>query len=347
MRKISNRIVFFVLAAMLIAGAAVAQDFVLPRVSPAASVGQRIGITDVTISYHRPSVNGRELWGALVPYDTVWRAGANDNTTITFTDDVRIEGEPLAAGTYGLHMIPGESDWTVIFSNDSVAWGSFSYDPALDALRVTVAPESADFAEQLYYGFENVTRDAADAYLHWGEKKVYFNIEVDTLDVAVDYIRGRLRHVPGFAWQGWNQAAQFCLQNNVNLEEAMQWVDRSISMEENAQNLMVKGGLLSQMGKTSEAAEFFAKAVDSGNEAQVNAIGYFFLFQVSDPDKAIEVFKKNTVDHPDSWNVWDSLGEAYANKGDNDAARKNYEKALGMAPDGQKGRIQGVLDGLK
>jgi hypothetical protein len=117
----------------------------LPRPSQHAVVTQRIGITDITIKYHRPLVNKREIWGKVVPYGQVWRAGANENTTISFSDPVTIEGKQLAKGIYGLHMIPGQNEWTVIFSNEHTAWGSFTYKQDDDALRVTVKSKPADF----------------------------------------------------------------------------------------------------------------------------------------------------------------------------------------------------------
>src|SRR5579871_2935493 len=131
----------------LLASLCFAQSALLdvPRQSQHAVVMQRIGVTDITINYHRPEVNKRTIFGGVVPYGEVWRAGANENTTIRFTDPVTIEGKPLDPGTYGMHMIPGEKEWTVIFSKMSTAWGSFSYDPKEDALRVTVTPQASDF----------------------------------------------------------------------------------------------------------------------------------------------------------------------------------------------------------
>ena len=120
----------------------------LPRQSQHAVIMQRIGITNITINYSRPQVKGRKVFGGLEPYGKLWRAGANENTTITFTDPVTIEGKPLDPGTYGLHMIPAESEWTVIFSKANTSWGSFTYDPAEDALRVTVRPQTAEFTKR-------------------------------------------------------------------------------------------------------------------------------------------------------------------------------------------------------
>jgi hypothetical protein len=135
----------------------------LPRGSQHATVMQRIGITDVTINYHRPLVKGRQIWGKVVPYGEVWRAGANENTTITFADAVTIEGKPLAKGVYGLHMLPGEKEWTVIFSKVHTAWGSFTYDQKDNALRVTVKPQASEVHEALTYDFDDVKPDSAVA----------------------------------------------------------------------------------------------------------------------------------------------------------------------------------------
>ena len=133
----------------------------LPRASQHAVVTQRIGITDVSINYHRPLVNKRKIWGGVVPYGDVWRAGANENTTIAFSDPVSVEGKTLPKGTYGLHMIPGENEWTVIFSRNSTSWGSFTYDQKEDALRVAVKPQPAEFHEALTYDFDDTSTKMA------------------------------------------------------------------------------------------------------------------------------------------------------------------------------------------
>jgi hypothetical protein len=149
------------------------------RASLKASVMQRIGVdTDITIVYSRPGVKGRKIWGGLVPYNEVWRAGANENTTFEVSKDVLINGQKLPAGKYGLHMLPGEKEWTIIFSKDNSAWGSFSYKKDDDALRITVTPKEAPDQEWLSYGFENLAGTSATAYLWWEKLKVPFEVEV-------------------------------------------------------------------------------------------------------------------------------------------------------------------------
>jgi tetratricopeptide (TPR) repeat protein len=318
----------------------------LPQVSQKATVSQTIGLTDITISYHRPGVKGRQIWGGLVPYGEVWRAGANENTTISFSSPVKVEGQPLAAGTYGLHMIPNEGDWTIAFSTVSWAWGSFSYDPEEDALRVAVKPQPAPFKEWLAYDFEDPGPDSVKVVLRWEKLAVPFTVLVDTPAVVVANIRKELRGLPRFSWQGWNQAAAYCAREKVNLDEAMEWADRSIGVQEDFANLRTKAALLELKGDTGAAEKLRARALPLATEVELNAYGYQLLAQ-DKVAEAIEVFKKNVKDHPESWNVWDSLGEAYARQGDKASAMENYTHALGMAPQDQKERIEGILKHLK
>src|SRR5437899_8369988 len=188
-----------------------ATELNIPRVSQRGTVSQRIGLTDITIAYHRPAVGGREIWGKTVPYGKVWRAGANENTTITFTDDVTVEGKPLAAGSYGLHTFPDKDQWTIIFSKNSTSWGSFSYDEKEDALRVSVKPHAAEPFETLTYTFDDVKPDSAVATLRWEKLAVPFQIGVDVKAVVVPGIKKELRHVGGFNWARYDARADWAL----------------------------------------------------------------------------------------------------------------------------------------
>ncbi|HTO77099.1 MAG TPA: DUF2911 domain-containing protein [Thermoanaerobaculia bacterium] len=320
---------------------------VLPQASPEASVEQTVGLTQMAIHYHRPAVAKRKIWGGLVPYGEIWRAGANENTTITFSSPVSIEGQKLAAGTYGLHMIPTEKQWTVAFSNVSVAWGSFSYDPKEDALRVAVDPEKAPFEERLSYRFEDPTDKSVRAVLRWEEVAVPIRITVDTPAVVVESLRAQLRGLPRFSWQGWNAAANYCLQNGVNLDEASTWADRSVSMNQNFTNLRTKAGLLEAKGDTKDAADLRAKALQVATETDMNLYGYQLLGEKK-YDDAIAVFQKNVKNYPKSWNTYDSLGEAYLAKGDKKQAADLYGKAMAMTTDdAQKKRISDILARIK
>ena len=337
------------LAVLVTANAALGQAFSplkTPQASPEASVDQVVGVTDVRISYHRPAVNKRKVWGELVPYKEVWRAGANENTTIFFSSDVSVGGQKLAAGTYGLHMIPTESDWTIIFSKQNAAWGSFSYDQKEDAARITATPQPAEFQERLGYTFEDPTDTSVQVALRWEKLKVAFPVTVDTPQVVVESLRKELRGLGRFFWQGWNQAAAYCLRNNVNLDEALQWADESTKIAENFTNLRTKAGLLEKKGDTKTAEALRARSLALATETEMNAYGYQLLGQKK-TEEAIEAFKKNVKDHPASWNVYDSLAEAYATKGDKKQATELYMKARGMAPESQRKRIDEALAKLR
>jgi len=317
----------------------------LPQASPSASVSQTVGMTDITISYHRPAVNQRKVWGELVPYGLPWRAGANENTTITFSSPVTAGGKPLAAGTYGLHMIPTASDWTVAFSNQSHAWGSFSYDPKEDALRITVKPRPAEFEERLSYRFVDPTNDGVTAVLHWEKLEVPIAIGVDTKAVALANIKDQLRGLPRFSWQGWNQAANWALRND-QVDQGIEWADASLGLNQNFQNLRTKAALLEKKGDAKTAAELRDQSMKIATEVDINVYGYQLLGQKK-VDEAIAMFQKNVKDHPTSWNTYDSLGEGYATKGDKKLALANYTKALSMAPELQKKRIEEAIAKLK
>src|SRR6266540_4037122 len=334
-------------AGALAAASAIAQpSLTLPQPSPKASVSQTVGLTDIAISYHRPAVNKRTIWGGLVPYDEVWRAGANENTTISFSSPVVVNGKPLPAGTYGLHMIPTRGDWTVAFSTVSWAWGSFSYDPKEDALRVTANPRPAEFQERLSYSLDEPTDKSVEIALRWEKLKVPITVEVDTPAVVLTSLRRELRDLPRFSWQGWNQAAAYCMRNRVNLDEALTWADRSISMQENFNNLRTKAGILEAKGDAGSAAGLREKSMGIATEADINTYGYQLLGE-GKTDEAIAMFRKNVKDHPESWNVYDSLGEAYEKKGNKNLATENYRKAQSMVRDAeQKKRIDGVLKRL-
>ena len=340
---------FLVLFLLLLVPALSAQvpGLTTPDVSPAASVSQTIGLTEMTVSYHRPAVNSRKVWGGLVPYDQVWRAGADENTTVSFSTPVTVNGTKLDAGTYGLHMIPTTGNWTVIFSRESGAWGSFSYDQKEDAARISVKPEASEFQERLGYSFDEPTRNAAVLAMRWDRVRVPVEIKIDVARTVLDNYKAQLRGLPRFGWQGWNQAANFAAQNNVDLDDAMAWVDRSIGMNRNFTNLRTKALVLEKKGNTAEAEKLRADAMAIATEAELNTFGYQLIGQQK-VDEAIAIFDRNVKAHPQSWNTYDSLAEAYATKGDKKKAIEFYTKALNMTTDpAQKTRITGAIDALK
>lgn len=320
-------------------------NFVMPEESQKAVTTQRIGITDITIVYHSPLVKGRKIWGELVPYKEVWRAGANENTTISFPDDVTINGNSLPAGTYGLHMIPDQNEWTVIFSKNYKAWGSFFYKKEEDALRVTVKPIPASFQEWLSYDFIERQPNSAVVALTWEKLRVPFKIEVNVDNVVIANYRSYLTSLAGFTWEGYYDPANYCLQKKINNEEALKWIDRSISIQKNFNNLRVKAGLLDIKGESKEADETMKTALPMATEDQLNRYGYRLLGEKKIP-QAIEVFKMNVKKNPGSWNAYDSLAEALAMTGDKKQAISNYNIALSKAPEDQKSRIQETIKKL-
>jgi tetratricopeptide (TPR) repeat protein len=318
------------------------QNLTLPDASQHATVMQQIGLTDIKIDYHRPGVKGRQIWGVLVPYNQVWRAGANQNTTISFSNEVIIADQKVPAGTYGLHMIPTEGDWTIILSRDYRAWGSFFYNEGNDLMRFIVKPLASDFQEWLMYSFDEVTPNFTTVSLNWDKLKVPFKIEIDLHKQILADMAVQLTGLPGFFWQGWNQAAMYCYANTIDLEQGLKWVERSISINKTVANTYTKALILADLNKSDESAELKKEAFRNASEADINNLGYQ-LMNGGKIDDAIVVFQKNTELNPNSWNVWDSLAEAYMNKGDKKLAIQNYTKALGMAPESQKDRIKGTL----
>lgn len=317
----------------------------VPQPSQAASVSQTVGLTEITISYHRPRVQGRNVWGELVPYGEVWRAGANENTTIEFSTPVEVDGHPLAAGRYGFHTLPTAGAWQLIFSSVDSNWGSFAYDAKEDVLRVEVKPEAAPFEEALAFTFDDATARETTVALRWEKLRVPFKVTVDTPEIVYQSLKRELRGLGQFFWQPWNQAATTLLTSKVHLDDAMVWVDKSIAIQKNFANSFTKARLLGEKGDAAGAKKLMDEALPGANEAELNAYGYQLMGGANTAD-AVAIFRENVKRHPESWNAHDSLGEALAALGKKDEAVAMYRKAMAMAPEAQKARIQGILDGL-
>ncbi|HTW59419.1 MAG TPA: DUF2911 domain-containing protein [Terriglobales bacterium] len=318
----------------------------LPRQSQHALVTQRIGITDITVNYHRPLANGRQIWGKLVPYGKVWRAGANENTTITFTDPVTIEGQPLDKGTYGMHMIPGESEWTVIFSKDSQAWGSFSYKQEDDALRVTVKPQATEMHDALTYDFDDVKPDSTVVTMRWEKVAVPFKIEVKVNDIVTASIHRQMYGLNQYYWEGWDDAAGYFLANKINLDEALKDEDLSIENEERYDNLLNKSKILEAMGRTQDAEAVRVKALDKGSALQL----YFYGRQLQGEkkqDAALAIYRSNAKKFPDYWTSHLGLARVYSAQGDFDNAVKEVKLSLVSAPDSNKANLENYVKRLQ
>ncbi|HYM76103.1 MAG TPA: DUF2911 domain-containing protein [Candidatus Dormibacteraeota bacterium] len=318
----------------------------LPRTSQHARVMQRIGITDITINYHRPLANGRQIWGKLAPYGQVWRAGANENTTITFSDPVSIEGQALDKGTYGLHMIPGENQWTVIFSKNSTSWGSFTYKQDEDALRVDVKPQSAEAHDALAYDFDDLKSDSAVVTMRWDKVAVPFKVSVKVNDLVTASIHRQMHGLNQYYWEGWDDAAQYFLANKINLDEALNDENQSIQAEERYDNLLNKSKILEAMGKNSEAEAFRTKALDKGSALQL----YFYGRQLQGEkkqDQALAIFQSTAKKFPDYWTTHLGMARVYSAKGDFDNAVKEAKVALSGAPDSNKANLENYVKRLQ
>ncbi len=311
--------------------------------SPAAMIQQTLGISTVTVKYSRPSVKGREIWGALVPYgwnvqafgagnSAPWRAGANENTVIQFSNDATVEGQQVPAGSYGLtFVINKDNTGEVILSKDYKSWGSFFYDPAHDQLRAKIQIRSIPETEMLTYDFINNTKTSSELVLDWEKKQFPVKIEFDVDKIVMTNAAEELKGAVGFNSIGFSSAANYALQNKVNLEQGIKWIDQAIAQNGNFNNLATKSNILKEMGKTAEADKIMSDATVAATENELNNYGYQLL-NTGNNDKAIEILTLNTQRHPKSANTWDSLGEAYATKGDKKNAIINFKKALSMNP---------------
>lgn len=347
-------------AALVVAagGTAFAQSVTLPPSgdNQRSEVTQQIGLVKVSIEYSSPDVHGPngddrrgKIWGGLVPYGIYdlgfnnrkgpWRAGANENTVFTVSHPVKIEGKALPAGRYGLHMIASPSDWTLILSKNSTAWGSFTYDESEDALRVTVKPEKAPYREWLTYDFTDRKPDRATVALAWEELRIPFTITVDDMPgLYIENLRSELRGNPGFNWQNWVTAAQYCLQVNKNLDEALKWADYSISTpgvgQANFTTYSTKAQILEKLSRTAEADKVMATAValPTAQAVEIHQYGRRLLAQNRTKD-AMAIFQKNADRFKDEWPVHVGLARGYSAVGDYKEALKHAEIALTQAPD--------------
>lgn len=283
MNRLSLRTTALAAGLLIAVGAGIANAQVnLPRPSPKASVMQTVGVTEVSIHYSRPGVKDRKIWGELVPYDQVWRTGANENTTITFSTPVKVEGKELPAGTYGVQTIPTENEWTLILSKDAELWGAFNYKPENDALRATLKPEPAEFRERMGFDFEDVTDNSAKVVLHWEKLRVPFTIETDTTKLATDSVKNTFRP------QSFVQAANYCIQSNSCLDEASRWLDASIALEPGFGNQRAKAQLLAKRNDFKGAVTWAEKALAAAKAATQPPPAQ----QVSDLEASLADWKK-------------------------------------------------------
>jgi tetratricopeptide (TPR) repeat protein len=330
-----------------------------------ASVSEQIGLTQVTIHYDRPGVKGREgkVWGELVHVgfadpefgtskSAPWRAGANENTTMEFSTDVLIEGQPLPAGKYGFFIAYDPTECTLIFSKNSGSWGHYFYSEKEDALRVKVKPQALDkTVEWLKYEFSNETENSALLALQWEKLAIPFKIEVDYVKTQIASFRQELRTEKGFFWLSWNQAADWCLQRNTNLEEALRWSDSATSSGFGGDRIFgtwaTKARILQKLGRSEESAAVMKKALPLGNMIDLHQYGRQ-LINLKMNKEAFDVFKLNYDKNPNQFTTSMGLARGYSALGDFKNALKYSNQALPLAPDEQnKKNVQILIDKLK
>jgi tetratricopeptide (TPR) repeat protein len=340
-KKILNRLLSLMALTLIATGTHAQNTINTPQAaSPAAEVSQTIGISKITINYSRPAVNGREgrIWGQIVPFGyTVqgfgngkkipWRAGANENTVITFTEDVKVEDKELKAGSYGLHVAyfeNGEAD--VIFSNNTSSWGSFWYEESEDALRVRVKSVENDFTERLTYDFVDINANSAVAVLDWENKRIPFKVEYAVHDIVVQNAMDMLRGSTGFGFQGPLSAAQYCVNNNTHLDQALIWADQALNMVRNAQTLNVKGQVLFALKRDAEGLTVMNEMVDDPSVLPNNVYAFGNqLISLNKDKEALEVFKKMYKKWGTHALAQHGMARAYSANGDFKKAVK-YEK---------------------
>jgi tetratricopeptide (TPR) repeat protein len=314
-----------------------------------ASVSEQVGITNVTIHYSRPGVKKRDghIWGELIPVGYVdqgfgtskaapWRAGANESTTIEFSTDVKIEGQPLAAGKYGFFIAYDPNESTLIFSKNSSSWGSFYYRADEDVLRVKVKPLPADKSvEWLKYEFADQTPSSANVQLEWEKLVIPFKIEVDVNDTQIASLRKELRSNKGFNWENWNQAAFYCAQNKTNLEEGLLWADTATSVNFGGDKIFqpwaTKAMVLTAMGREAEATDVMKKALPYGEESDLHQYARQLVGQKR-AKEAFDIFKMNYDKHPGDFTTNMGMMRGYSALGDYKKALTYAQKAQPQAP---------------
>lgn len=359
------------LALFALATPAVSQSLTLPPSgeNQHSEVSQQIGLVTVRISYNSPNVHAPDgsdrkgkIWGGLVPYGMTnlgfgscgdqcpWRGGSNQNTTITVSHDVVVQGKPLAAGTYGLHFIPAKDEWTIIFSNNSTAWGSYFYDAKEDALRVTAKPVESAYREFLTYEFVDRGQAKATVQLEWENLALPWTIDVPNADqLYVESIRRELQNAQGFTWQNWDAAANFALNRKINLAEALTWSETSVTGafggQENFTTLSTLSALQAANGKSDEAAKTFDRAMNhpTASAQDLHTLGRALLAR-KDTALGIRVLETNGKRFPGVWPTGVSLGRASAAAGKKDEAIKHFKAAMKYAPDeAAKKNLEGLI----
>jgi tetratricopeptide (TPR) repeat protein len=348
----------------------------LPFVSQKAISAQTIGITDITVEYSRPAINGRKVWGGLVPYgfnsptfagpsNAPWRAGANWNTTLSISHDAKIEGKDVKAGKYGFFVAVNENNTaTIILSRENGAWGSFSYNPEEDALRVTVETKSIEEVELLTFSFDTVQPQSAILSLKWANKEIPIRLEVDVNATVIASLKEQFKRPVTFSWQSHAQAAAYLLGSNgsipiasqrANLELALQWANESIyglpqaPGEKNFITLSTKSTILFMLDSISQSREALAEALKNPGNATLPVVNGYgrSLITAKRNDDALTVYTWMLKQWPDNWASKHGMARALSANGKYKEAIKFETEAHAKAPDSMKKQLEGFIELLK
>jgi tetratricopeptide (TPR) repeat protein len=332
----------------------------IPQASPMVKESQKLGVTDITINYSSPALRGRDVWNNpnIIPQEGnpyAWRAGANMGTTIEFSTDVKIGGQQLKAGKYGFHIIPKNNTYTLLFAHNHDQWGSYYLDQDNDvSLKITVNPESCAKSEQLDYEFLNRTENSLTIGLEWGEKRIPFKVEVDLNKTVVESLRSELRGINTYHWQAWNDAAQWCLNHNTNLEEALAWVNRSINggyggfaADKNLSNMSTKIRLLKKLNKTEDVKSAIAEAKEMNATAYEANNFSRFLIQNAYYQEAVDYCSVSLKENPNTWFLELNRGISQYFLNNKKAALKDVKKALKTTPEQYQSRLSEIINEIK
>lgn len=355
-----KRIVFFTLLFSAVSNLSYGQfhTMKIPRTSPKVTETQRLGITDITISYSSPALRDRDVWNSVIPQGgnpIAWRAGANMSTTIDFSTDVLIEGQALKAGRYGFHVIPENDNYTLLFVQPADQWGSYYLDVENDTvLKVTVGSETCSNTEQLDYEFLSRSENSLVVGLEWGDRRIPFTVEVDLISTVVKSFREELRGINTYHWQAWNDAALWCLDHNTNLEEALSWASRSIeggyggfAANKNVTNLSTKMRILKRLGKDQELSATIEETKNMPlNENDATEFG-IFLLRLGSFEEALSYSKNSLKNYPEAWSI--ILNKSIANYflGNSKAAIKDISKVKAIAPQQVLNRLNEIENEFK
>jgi len=332
----------------------------IPQSSPKVVEHQKIGVTDIIISYSSPALRGRDVWNNkyIIPQEgqpIAWRAGANMNTTISFSSDVTIEGKSLKAGTYGFHIIPHEGKYTLLFAHNNNQWGSYYLDIEKDVtLTVVVDPVSCPSSEQLDYEFLDRKENSLVIGLEWGEIRIPFTVAVDLKKTVVASFRSELRGINTYHWQAWNDAANWCLNHDTNLEEALEWANRSamggynnFAANKNLTNLSTKIKILTKLDRPEDAKEVISEAKELSTTQQNAYEHSLFLIRNEYYQEALEYCGIALKNFPSAWSIELNRGIAYYFLKDRKAAVKSVKKVLETSPDNYSKRLNEIINEME